>query len=93
MPVFHVPLLAKIIGTKPYGVTLGPFIVIWGPLTNKAISHERHHVKQWLSDPLLFYPKYLLELVRNRWKGLPWYKAYLAISYEVEAREVAKNAQ
>lgn len=93
MPIFHIPTLAKLIGTKPYGVTLGPFIFIWGPLTPRAIAHERAHVKQWLADPILFYPKYLSELIRNKLADRSWYQAYLDISYEKKAREEAKNAK
>jgi hypothetical protein len=91
MPIFHIPLLSKIIGVRPYGITLGPFIFIWGPLTPKAIRHDQEHVRQWLSDPVLFYPKYLSELIRNRLSGKSWYDAYLAISYEKQAREAAKH--
>jgi hypothetical protein len=93
MPVFHIPLLAKIIGVKPYGITLGPFIFIWGPLTNKAVAHEQEHYRQFIRDPFGFYPKYLYELLRNVWNGKGWYDAYLAISYEKQAREAAKNVK
>jgi hypothetical protein len=55
------------------------------------LAHERKHVEDWKADPFLFYPKYFFELFRNRWRGMSWYEAYRAISFEVAAREYAKQ--
>ena len=72
-------------------ITLGPVIIIFRDETETLIRHELTHVEQWKKDPLLFYPKYILEFVVNLWKYKDWMKAYRAISYEEDARKASKQ--
>lgn len=68
-------------------ITLGPVVLVFRGEDAKLIKHELAHVAQWKADPILFYPKYILEFIRNYWKYGNWMVAYRMISYEVEARK------
>lgn len=72
-------------------ITLGLVIVIFRDETETLVRHELVHVMQFKKDPLLFYPKYILEFVKNLWKYKDWMMAYHNISYEIEAREKSKG--
>ncbi len=54
------------------------------------ISHELVHVRQWRElGTVGFIRRYLVEYVRGRRRGLSHGEAYLAISLEREARQIA----
>ena len=54
------------------------------------VGHELVHVRQWSQlGPLRFVRRYLAEYLRGRRKGLSHSQAYLAISFEKEARELS----
>jgi hypothetical protein len=72
-------------------ITLGPVIIIFRDETETLLRHEQTHVEQWKKDPLLFYPRYIIEFIKNLWKYRDWMKAYRAISYEVQARDRSKQ--
>jgi len=60
-----------------------------GALPLDLVAHEVTHVAQVLRDSTAgFYARYVAEYLRGRYRGLGDHGAYLAISYEVEAREV-----
>ena len=78
--------------TKIDGFVLCFLIITWTKNPSaKFLKHELAHTIQWKAQPFSFYPRYFLELIRNRLSGMSWYEAYRAISYEVAAREYAQQ--
>jgi hypothetical protein len=78
--------------TKIDGFVLCFLIITWTKNPSASfLRHESCHVSQFKKQPFSFYPKYFFELFRNKWRGMSWYEAYRAISFEVAAREYAKQ--
>lgn len=90
--IAHVALAAR-----ADGITLGRRVFVRaalrapdGALPLDLVVHEVAHVAQVLRDgPATFYARYVADYLRGRARGLADHDAYLAIPYEVEAREVA----
>ena len=90
--VAHVALAAR-----ADGIALGRRVFIRagrfrpdGSLPLDLVAHEVTHVAQVLREGTAgFYASYVAEYLRGRARGLDDRDAYLRISYEVEAREVA----
>jgi hypothetical protein len=82
------------------GIALGRRVFIrrelFGPdgsLPIDLVAHEVTHVAQYLRDgPLAFYTRYVAAYAKNRARGLDDHRAYLAIPYEIEARNVGVAA-
>ncbi|HUP90029.1 MAG TPA: DUF4157 domain-containing protein [Longimicrobiales bacterium] len=66
-------------------VTLGRTIIVHPTveLTPELLRHELAHVRQWETNPLTFWPRYVLNHVRYGYHKNP---------YEVEARMAEKEA-
>ena len=56
----------------------------------RLYQHELKHVEQQNNEGILFYFRYFYEYLKNRLKGMSHGKAYLLISYEIEARKAEK---
>lgn len=90
--VAHVAL-----ASRASGIALGRSVFIradrFGPegeLPIDLVAHEVTHVAQVLRDgTVAFFARYVAEYLGGRARGLDDHEAYLAIGYEVEAREVA----
>jgi hypothetical protein len=90
--VAHVALAAR-----ADGIALGRRVFIRrelfeddGSLPIDLVAHEVTHVAQYLKEgPARFYARYLKAYAAARSRGLDDHSAYLAIPYEVEARNVA----
>lgn len=75
--------LAKILG---YNITLYPFIFYIGVPHKHTKTHEHVHIAQienlgWIK----FYTTYLGYYIKNRFKGMNSFQAYMNIPYEIEA--------
>ncbi len=89
------------LAARASGITLGRKIYIRselfgaeGELERWLVVHEVAHVVQYLRDGhLSFLTRYLAEYAAGMARGLKDYDAYLAISYEVEARRVDAEAR
>jgi hypothetical protein len=70
-------------------MTLGHWILVRrGRESEGLIAHELVHVEQWRRQGLVpFLARYLSDYLRLRLAGEPHWRAYSAISLEVEARE------
>ena len=56
----------------------------------RLVEHDLVHVRQWLQlGTPRFLRRYLTDYLRGRRRGLNHTEAYLAISLEVEAREIS----
>ncbi|MBX3270749.1 MAG: DUF4157 domain-containing protein [Sandaracinaceae bacterium] len=85
------------LATRASGIALGRAVFVRadryapdGSLPIELVAHEVTHVAQVLRDgPAAFFARYVAEYLRGRARGLSDHAAYLAIGYEVEAREVA----
>ena len=88
--IIHLPLFDKK-DTSFDAITLCFVIIVFvkSP-SEKLISHELVHVRQWKEDPFLFHFKYLLEFIVNLTACGSWMDAYRGISYEQEARKAAE---
>jgi hypothetical protein len=88
--IIHLPLFeSKAVTFK--AITLFCFVIIWTKTySDKLKLHELEHVKQWKEDPILFYPKYVLEFIVNLTACGNWMEAYRGISYEVAARKASE---
>jgi hypothetical protein len=94
--IAHIALAAR-----ASGITLGRRIYIRselfgadGSLDRWLVVHEVAHVVQYLRDGhARFLTRYLAEYAAGMARGLKDYDAYLAISYEVEARRVDAEAR
>ncbi len=80
------------------GLTIGRFIFLRGNrIEHRAttlLAHELVHVRQFAElGPIRFFSIYLREYFTHLWRLRNHYQAYLAISLEVEAREVAAQWQ
>jgi len=74
---------------KVNAITFGNhvFFVMKNP-SSRLISHEKKHVEQYEQDGFIkFLLRYFYEYLENRMKGMKHHQSYLAVSYEVEARE------
>lgn len=89
--IIHLPIFNKK-GLAFAAITLCFVIIVWvkNP-SKKLIAHEKVHVRQWKEDPFFFYLKYVLQWIVNLTLGMSMYEAYRAISYEVDAREIAER--
>ena len=70
-------------------MTLGRWILVRGGREQEAdlLAHELVHVQQWRELGVVqFLRRYLTEYVHFRLAGQPHWRAYAAISLEVEAR-------
>ena len=70
-------------------MTLGPWILVRQGREQDAglVAHELVHVQQWRELGVVrFLSRYFGEYVRSRVAGQPHWRAYAAISLEVEAR-------
>ncbi len=85
------------LASRASGIALGRAVFIRadrfgaeGELPIDLVAHELTHVAQVLRDgTVVFFARYLAEYLGGRARGLGDHEAYLAIGYEVEAREVA----
>ncbi|MCA9609238.1 MAG: DUF4157 domain-containing protein [Myxococcales bacterium] len=85
------------LASRASGIALGRSVFIRadrfgadGELPIDLVAHEVTHVAQVLRDGTAgFFTRYLAEYLGGRARGLADHEAYLAIGYEVEAREVA----
>lgn len=78
------------------GIVLYPYVHIKGEYLetkdSTLLAHEMVHVLQIKSNgAFYFYLSYTLEYLFNRLKGQSKLDAYLNISYEKQARNMAKN--
>lgn len=78
------------------GVTIGKFIFVkpghFDRPISKLMAHELVHVRQFAElGGITFVSKYVAEYFTHLWKLRSHREAYLAISFEVEAREVAEK--
>lgn len=55
-------------------------------ISERLIKHEKKHIEQQEEFGLKFYYLYLKEYINNRLDGMSHRKAYLNISFEIEAR-------
>lgn len=57
-------------------------------ILGQLLVHELVHLRQWMEVGTLRYSyRYLFEYVRGRARGMSHHEAYLAIGFEVEARQ------
>lgn len=88
------------LASRADGIALGRHVFIRsrrygrdGSLPVDLVAHEVTHVAQLLREGTLgFYSSYVAHYARGRARGLDDRRAYLAIPYEVEAREVAARS-
>ena len=60
-------------------------------VSDRLRRHEKKHVMQYKRDGIIkFLSRYFYEYLKNRIKGMSHGKAYLNISYEIEARKAEK---
>jgi hypothetical protein len=58
----------------------------------RLVGHELVHVRQWQQlGTVRFLRRYLADYLRGRRAGLDHNRAYLAISLEMEARDISGN--
>ena len=89
------------LSTRADGITLGRAVFVRrslvGPddaLPLDLVAHEVTHVAQVLREGVAgFYLRYLAEYAKGQLRGLGDHAAYLAISYEVEARAVGTRVR
>lgn len=70
-------------------MTLGRFVLVRRGHERDALllAHELVHVEQWrVLGPVRFLARYLADYARHRMQGEPHWRAYAAITLEVEAR-------
>ena len=85
------------LGRGIQAVTYGRFIfidadVLSGPSRRLGllVIHELTHYRQWVDGGIFgFTVPYIREYIKGRFDGLSHRDAYLAISFEVEARAMA----
>lgn len=91
-PIFDA-WLPKRLGVS--AITLYPYILFAmqeDQVSKKLMRHELIHCAQIEKEGMIkFYLKYVFEYFKNRLKGMPHWKAYRSISYEVEAYENEDN--
>jgi hypothetical protein len=57
-------------------------------VSTSLVRHELTHVNQIMKEGTVgFYGQYIYEYFKGRFSGLGHHKAYLNISYEIEARD------
>ena len=80
---------------KVNGVTLNQHVFYTegkSEASDRLRRHEKEHTKQYKRDGIAkFLLRYFYEYLKNRLQGMDHGKAYLNISYEIEAREAEKG--
>jgi hypothetical protein len=70
-------------------MTIGRFVLLRRGQEGDVglVAHELVHVQQWRElGPVVFLARYVGEYLQLRFRGLPHWSAYEAISFEREAR-------
>lgn len=77
--------------TLPWAIYIRPEVLADDPVRlGPLLIHELAHARQWQKLGLVrFTARYLTDYLRGRLRGLSHRQAYLGISLEVEAREIA----
>jgi hypothetical protein len=77
--------------TLPWAIYVRPEqLRAGGPASGRLLVHELVHVRQWRQlGTRRFAAQYLRDYLRGRRRGLSHRDAYLAVSFEQEARTVA----
>lgn len=89
--LINIPLFDKD-KTSIDAITICFIIICWvkNP-PEQLIKHENVHIKQWIKQPLTYHIRYFAAMFKNKLSGMSWREAYLAIPYEVEARNLSKK--
>lgn len=87
-------LLGKLLGNPRWAITLGQTAYYSVPKEEVSLSWRRHencHKTQWARGRVKFVLRYVAEFVRNVFRYWNLNRAYLSISFEVQARLAESN--